>query len=156
MYKLIAITALSLAAAALASGCGTSDDETAAAAPLTKPEFVRQANEICGKVGNENEAALASMQKKASETKLTNEQSRVDFALKEVVGPAMQNLAQELETLTPPAKDQQQVDQMVQRLDNGGKTLAKEGFAGMSDAKFSEFQREATAYGLEGCVGLIY
>ena len=156
MYKLIAVLALSAAVAAFAIGCGASDDETASAVPLSKPEFIKQAGQICKEVAKENEAALAPLQKKASETTLTNEEGRVNIALEEVVGPAMQSLAQELETLTPPAKDQKAVDQMVQRLTKGGKILEGKGFAGMSDAEFSELQREATTYGLKACVGLIY
>jgi DNA repair ATPase RecN len=147
---------------ALALGCGSSGDETTSSPSLSRDEFITQANAICDKVAKENKAALASLKKEyeSEANKKANNADNfevIDLAMKEVVSPSIRTQAEELEALTPPAKDQDQVTQMIQRLSKAGKVLAADGYEGLTPSRFSQFQREASAYGLESCVGrLIY
>jgi hypothetical protein len=155
MYKLIMGIAAAVACLA-ALGCGSGGDE-ATSAPLTKAEFTKQANAICTKASEENredlKEVLGSLKRTAA---IDNEEARVSKGLEEVIAPSMLRVAEELEGLTAPEKDQAKVAKMIDNLSKSGRIIAAEGWRGTGGSGFSQFQREAEEYGLDSCLGWVY
>lgn len=155
MKKLIGITLGLVIAVAFAFGCGNGEDEATSAdetasAPLTKAQFIKQADAICAKNRKQRELEIANWQRNYPEGRAKAEVN-VDAALKEVIGPSYKLKAEGLETLAPPAQDQAAVSLLIKRLSKAAEILEEEGAGGRIRSKLSHFEKEAIAYGLNAC-----
>jgi hypothetical protein len=142
MYKAIIAIGI-IAAACVVAGCGSSE-ETAEAA-VTKAEFIKQAEAICDEARYEARNAEAAWEKA--------EGKRLDFAtaLRQVIGPALQQEAEELQSLTVPKEDEAKLTRMFGNLSKGATAFAAEGLKSKSTLNYEAFKREAEAYGLGAC-----
>jgi hypothetical protein len=157
-----------VASVLVAAGCGTDDDgggETTAATtgptgvtgatggePLSKKEFIKQADAICAK-GDDK------IDRQASRTfgnQEPTEQEIEQFGAA-TVAPNIQQQIDDLRALTPPNGDEEDVAQILDAAQNGideieqDPSLLNQG----SDAggAFTEANRLAESYGLDDCGG---
>jgi len=152
MYRLIMALAMAVATC-FAVGCGGSSDE-ATSAPLTKAEFIKQADAICTKINKEAEVAAASW-KKGFPGGIAEAEEHPDDGLRKVLVPSMEREAEQLETLEPPAKDEAMVTRFIENLSRASETLDREGFKVLSQSGILGFKEEVAGYGLKKCGSIL-
>lgn len=108
--KLVAICLPAALVMALLGGCGGSSDETSTAAlsdpdPLSKAEFIREADQICISSESRIEAAADEY----ATAKNPPSEKQVSGVAKGVVIPALEAEVQAIEALGEPAEDADQV-----------------------------------------------
>jgi len=130
-------------ATGFALGCGDGEDE-AGAAPLTKAEFIEQAEAICAKSLKEREEDTVSWEKENSG------KGNGGTPLTDVVAPSLAQEAEELKTLVPPAEDEADVTRMIGRLSEVSEAF-EEGDSKKAPRAIEQFNRESADYGLSGC-----
>jgi hypothetical protein len=149
MYRLTMAIGV-VAAACLVIGCGSSGDE-ATSAPLTKAQFIKQADAICTKFAKKREVAF-DVWKEEFAGGIEEAQFHPDAGFKEIVAPSLQQEAEALEALAAPAKDEKQMVQMTESLLKASEDIAANGTAGLRrPSNMADFEDEAEAYGLEVC-----
>lgn len=158
MRRLILTILGVMAIAGFAPGCGGGDDETkaekATSPPLTKAEFIKEAEAICIKSTKQRRAEITAWQKEFPGDEfeqVTALEKNMDEGVKEILAPSVQQQARELESLAPPAADEAKVSRMVGSLAKAGRRFEEEGAEALGGGGASEFEREATAYGLKAC-----
>jgi hypothetical protein len=147
--SLIAATAL---VALIAAGCGsssssTSSSSTTSSAALSKPEFIAKADAIC-KQGNQ---AIGAAAKKAFPSKPSKAELN-QFASATVL-PAIQGEVDAIGALTPPAGDEDQVNQIVTDVQAALDQAKKDPSVLIANnpGVFAKANKEAKAYGLKVC-----
>jgi len=145
VYRLIISAVGALAICVFAWGCGSSGEDTATA-QVTKTEYVKQAKAICEKVGKKMEAAALAWPKAHGGKELD-----FDTSLKAIIGPTLEQEAEELRTLAPPEGGEEKVSRMVNHLARGAAAYTREGAELKSVADIRAFQQEAKPYGLQAC-----
>jgi hypothetical protein len=132
-----------LAAGLLAAGCGGSGS----AAPLKKPQFVREANAICANAVDEREKALSDATKEGSDSEPGQAALVTEVAL-----PPVQKMSEELADLGVPVGDEKEVQAIVKAFERGIATVEKDPTSvnGVIGA-FAEASKLAEAYGLTSC-----
>lgn len=147
MFRLIVMTVGVAVAIGFALGCGGEDE--AESAPLTKAEFIEQADAICAESAKELQADVAVWKEKFP--KPAEVEKNLDDGARQILAPSLQREAKELEALSPPAKDEAEVSRMIESLSKAGKAFAKEGEQAFSRPQTQQFEQEAAAYGLKAC-----
>lgn len=139
------------AVALLAAGCG--DDEEAAdttvGTPLSKPDFIAQADAICAE-GSETIDAAAAEEFGAGQP--TDEEA-VAFA-EDVVIPTLEDEANQIDELGPPNGDVDDVEALVEGLRGAIDEVEDnpEGIVdGSAEAAFADVNELAADYGLKEC-----
>jgi hypothetical protein len=148
MYRLIMIVGLA-ASALLALGCGGGGEDSSSA-PLTKAQFIKQADRICAKSNRKRNAAAASFIKQLPGGSAEAE-AQFDQGLKEVVAPSMNREAKELAALVAPEGDAAELSRMIGNLSKASSAIAEEGVKGVRSSGLPAFESEASAYGLKVC-----
>jgi len=143
---------LAMALAGLVIGCGGGDSTTgatnASSAPLTKQEFLKQANATCVKNLEEKDAAL---RKAFSEQQGTPSTKTLEALAVEVVLPAYENLVEELGQLNPPSGDAAAIDGIVADFETELKQVKKSPNKMIQSEPFKKTDEAAKNYGLETC-----
>jgi hypothetical protein len=163
----VALLAAVIAAGLIVAGCGDDDEETTTAAtttetgatgatgaaggePLSKQEFIRQADEICREgdrqIDQEAEESFGGQEPEAAELE--------EFAT-EVVVPNIQQQLDGIRSLTPPEGDEDEISAIVDAAQDGvdeleadpGKLTQGQDAGGA----FTEANRLAQEYGLKEC-----
>jgi hypothetical protein len=147
MYRLIMSIGM-VVTTCLAFGCGSAEESSST--PLTKAQFVRQADRICAKAASERKAAAASFVKGLPGGPAEAE-GHLDEGLEQVVAPSLAREAKELAALAAPKNDAAEVSRMTGNLLKASKALAEEGSKAISRSVLRAFEREATGYGLKIC-----
>lgn len=155
MNKLILTTLGFVIAVGVALGCGSGEDEATSAdekasAPLTKAQFIKQADAICTTISEERTGELSAWKKKNPE-KASNSKEELDSGLKEVISASVRREAEELEALEPPAEDEVEVSRMIANLSKVSEELEQEGVKTLARPNLEQFKSEAADYGLEIC-----
>jgi hypothetical protein len=135
-------------ATCIAAGCGSSGEE-ASSVPLTKAQFIKQADAICAKAAKEREAAAEAWRKELPDLSAETV-DEIEKGLKEVIAPALQQQAEELETLAAPAQDRDEVAQMISALAAVSKAMEQEPKWAFHSS-IPQFEREAKDYGFKSC-----
>jgi hypothetical protein len=148
--------ALLVAALALvALGCGDDDDSgsaTTTTTALTKAEFIREANRICKKQDDKIERASQQFFADAPDNQEPPPSEVAQFG-ERTVFPAIQDEIDRVEALGAPAGE----DQVKAMLDAAKSGLAKleahpeQLEKGGVASSFEEYQKLASAYGLDEC-----
>jgi hypothetical protein len=146
MYRLIVGIAATIC---LVSGCGSAA-EVSTPTPLTKAQFIKQADRICAKSAKKRDAAAASFVEGLPGGPAEAE-AHLEEGFRRVVAPSVRREAQELAALAPPKGDTAVVSRMIGNLAKAGRVLAEEGPKAMSRSGLPAFEREAAAYGLKIC-----
>jgi len=147
---------LVIALALAAAGCGDDDDSsssTTTTTALTKTEFIREANRICKQQDKKIERASQQFFADAPNDEEPPPKEVAQFGEKTVF-PAIQDEIDRVEALGAPAGDEDQVKAMLDAAKSGladleahPDQLEKGGIA----SSFEEYQKLASAYGLDEC-----
>jgi hypothetical protein len=163
---LVAVTAATVGA------CGSDDDgtkaktaERAAAVTTTsashpaisKPEFVRRANELCEAGADETKAKVRQYridhgyppEGPPKNGPMSLEDNRVVFA--RIIGPDQLRTVDAIDALGRPPGDEATVDRLLEATRDALRALARDPFTEEVDAKFEEANRLTNAYGLDVC-----
>lgn len=120
MVRQAAVIVGALAIAMILAGCGGSsgDDEGTASAPIGKAEFIRQADALCTKGGEETEAEFVSYakEKKVAKGKALN-QAQSEEVIQDIVVPALRQQVSDLRALGVPTEDQAQVNGFLDEIE---------------------------------------
>ncbi|HEU5061566.1 MAG TPA: hypothetical protein VFT79_00255 [Solirubrobacterales bacterium] len=155
MNKLILTTLGLVIAVAFALGCGGGEDEAtsadeAASPPLTKAQFIKQADAICAQISEDRTGEL-NRWKKQNPEKASTEREELDAGFKDVIGASVAREAEQLEALVPPEADEIEVSQMLATLSKVSEELEQEGVKTLDRPHLRQFKTEAAEYGLEVC-----
>jgi hypothetical protein len=139
-----------------ASGCGDDDDDsgsTTTTSSLTKSEYIREANRICKQQDAKIERASQQFFADAPNNQEPSAREVAQFGEKTVF-PAIQDEIDRVEALGAPEGDEEEVQKMLDAAKSGlaeleahPNQLEKGGIA----SSFEEFQKLASAYGLDEC-----
>jgi len=142
--RLITALAVVVALAGMAAGCGDSGEE-----PLTKAEFVKQADAICETHDQELEAELTAY----GEEKARPGQDKGTEFTKTVLLPSIESEIEEISELSPPEADAQQVSAMLSAMQAGADraTAEPEKILSFESNPLLKSKKLAVAYGLEVC-----
>ena len=146
MHKVLILLVGALAAGAIVAGCGGDDDD--GGDPLTKQEFVTQADQICidgdAKISKEATKTFAQGQPSTDE--------QVAF-IEDTVAPATQAQIDGIRELTPPEGDEDQVTAILDSADEGIDEIESDPAAlteGGSNP-LGEASQLASEYGMKAC-----
>lgn len=137
---------LILATGLLAAGCG-GDDETETAAPLSKSEFVVQADAICAAGNKEIDQAFSELSQDSS-------QAEFDQVVTETVIPSISGQIDDLRALGAPEGDE---DQINAALDSAQEATdkAEEDPSILNDPQgedpYTEAEQQLREYGITKC-----
>jgi hypothetical protein len=138
-----------LAALALAAGACGGDDDGDSAEPLTKAEFIEQADQICEQTNDATQAEVNEFLGGASPTDAT----LPDVA--ELVAAGIQDQVSGIRDLVPPEGDEQEVDAILDKADEGAEQIQEEpgslGRTGVPNPSLEEANQLAVDYGLQVC-----
>lgn len=143
--KLTAIlAALAVAVAAFAvAGCGddSDDTDTASGDPLSKEEFIAQADEIC-------ETGDAQIEQEALELG-TN--ADADTLVTTVIVPGTRTQVEQIRALVPPEGDEETINEFLDTFDRGLDELENDPSILVKAKTIAEARQIATAYGFNSC-----
>ncbi|HUC00451.1 MAG TPA: hypothetical protein VMS11_11545 [Solirubrobacterales bacterium] len=127
----------------------TGGEEEGSSKPLTKTQFTAQVNEICIQVPPTYQEELKKLEKGGK--KLTKEEENLKAAI-----PPLESAREQMEAVTPPAGEEQTLEEVISSLEAAIKGLEKEPNGELSGPKssFAEFQAVTKKAGLETCAGL--
>ena len=147
MLRLPMILAGLLAALVLiAAGCGDDEEST----PLTKEEFIAQADAIC--VAGDEEINAAAEEQFGDLTKEPPVEEQEAF-LADVVASSYAERTEEISALTPPEEDAEEVDALVASLEELTEQIENDPAAVLEATEEPEYARLAQEYGLQNCGG---
>lgn len=148
--KLPMILAGLLAALALiAVGCGGGDDdEEPSGPPLTKEEFITQADEICATGDEEINTAAEEQFGDLTEEPPVEDQ---EAFLTDVVAPNYESQLSQIRELSPPEEDAAEIETLLGALDELIAQLQDDPAAVLEATEPPEASRLAQDYGLQNC-----
>jgi hypothetical protein len=141
------MVAVFLAALFLVSCGGSEEAET----PLTKSQFIKQGNAICQKNLRANEEALGAAFKQLTAKKISPSSQEGAEEIAAAALPPLSNLTQQMADLSPPSKDEQVVDQMVEQFESGLEKMEEDPQSAIKSNSFQPAGETARQYGLTAC-----
>lgn len=162
--RFIAMLAGALAVVALVAGCGSSDngDSTAAAEtssadtndapPLSKAEFIKQGDEICGETGVKLLEGIDEFAKEhGSEDSGPSEEEAEELVL-DVILPLIQTQAEELDALGAPKGEEAKVEEIVAGLEEAVTEGQEDpSTATGTESPFVEVDQKSADFGFKVC-----
>ena len=146
-----------LLAAAILAGCGSDSSSSAsatdeAAAPLSKAQFVKQADEICKKgVKEKDEAVSVALKEQVEQSQgAPTEQDTVKL-IEETVFPSYGKIVEQLSQLGAPKGDEAKVEKMTGEFDAALQALEANPAKANKNNPFASADKAAEAYGIEEC-----
>jgi hypothetical protein len=146
------IAGVFLVALAVIAGCGGDDDSSTAVSSASKEAFIEKMDAIC-KRGNTRMAGVyvefLKRRKKGTAPTTAEYEGLVD----ELMIPNLKREIKEIEALTVPSGDQDEIDEIIVALEEGVETAEENprAVAISSDVVFGIASRLAAEYGLEVC-----
>jgi hypothetical protein len=139
---------LSLSLALLVTGCGGGDSSASSPSQVapTQAEFVKTVNAICVKAEAERGKALKTSPLEPLKKRLSAAQLN-EVVLKSAL-PPIRGMVHDLSKLTPPAGEEQQVEEIVRSLEAAVRRSEKRPQGALSGAAFVEADAKIKAYGL--------
>jgi hypothetical protein len=164
LTRITALPALVLAAGLIAAGCGDDEDDTTAATPssarttagatgatgepLSKEEFIAEADAICQAGDDEVDAAGQDFFREGGSPGKAEEKA---FIL-QVVVPNVQKQLDQIAELTPPEGDEDEVQAILESAQQGIDKIEKDpSLLGTAENPLDEGTKLAAEYGLEVC-----
>ncbi|HEX5592691.1 MAG TPA: hypothetical protein VFX35_05030 [Solirubrobacterales bacterium] len=136
---------------AVFAGCGSGDSTNAAAeeaaAPLTKAEFVKQAEQICTKGLKEKEQAVSAALKKGA----GSNPKEIEKLVEETILPSYGSIVEQLGELGVPEEGKAEVEKMVSDFESALSTVESEPVKSTKKDPFDAVDKAAAAYGIETC-----
>ena len=138
-----AIVGLAVMAVLFVAGCGGGSDET-----VTKTDFVRQGNTVCGKWQQARGRIFREQGQKFKPPITQAKQEKVILTVLQPYETALQGLKE----LDPPKGEEEKVEAIIEAIEDGvNQAKANPGTLISSDAPFSKSNKLAEAYGLKEC-----
>jgi hypothetical protein len=168
--RLVILLAALLTLAVIAAGCGGGDDgDTSATAtngaattdgggsaddggPLTKEEFIEEANAICTEGRNQVLAEMSSYVKEHSGEGQSKPEVLAE-AIKTLFIPTIQTQIDEIRELSAPAGDQDQIDALLAAMQRAVDVAEDDAESSVAEIgqEFKRSAKLARKYGLTGC-----
>jgi hypothetical protein len=146
-----------LMAAAILAGCGSDSSSGASAtdevaAPLSKAEFVKQADGICKQGLKEKDEAVTAALEKRAEQKQTPPTAQESVKLvEETVLPSYGKTVDQLSQLGAPKGDEAKVEKMMGEFEAALQATETNPAKAMNSNPFESADKAAEAYGIEKC-----
>ena len=132
-------------AAAVAIGCGGSDDDN-----LTKAEFLQQGNAICKKGNQEIDKAANKTFEKGKEPS----KAQITKFAEDTLIPSVEEQVSGLRDLNPPSADEDQVNKILDEADSAlDETKDAPAIFAANEDPFKKANQLANQYGLTECGG---
>jgi len=136
----------------VAFGCGSNDDGSETpSAPLTKAQFIKQADQICKERLKEKDEAVKATLKKASPEEIANPSQEKLKELGESTIPPFTQLTSEISELPAPAQDQAEVEKITSGLEAGLKRAEADPGKLAEVDPYADAAAAAKEYGLRYC-----
>ncbi|HET7444964.1 MAG TPA: hypothetical protein VFJ57_09935 [Solirubrobacterales bacterium] len=119
--------------------------------PLSKTEFNTRVNEICIQVPPGYEEELKKLEKELGKKKPSKAETNLKAAI-----PPLESALESMEFLTPPAGEEQKIEETITALQNAISGLEEKPTSELSgpQSPFAEFQEVTKKNGFETCSGL--
>lgn len=144
------LTLIAAMVAVFALGCGEGDSTPSDSRSLTKKAFVAQADSICAKGVKEKDQVLKAGFKKILVGGQEPAKEDVEGVVLEIV-PVLKETTSQLHELSPPAKDEQQVNAMLEEYDKSLKEAEDDPGSALTATFLKAPNEAARAYGLTSC-----
>ena len=126
----------------LVAGCGGDDDtETSSGDPLSKEEFIAQADEIC-------ESGDAEIEQQAIDLGPTPD---ADALVTTIIVPGTRDQVEQIRALTPPEGDEEEISEFLDTFDRGLDELENDPSILSKAVTIAEARRLAAEYGFQSC-----
>ncbi len=145
--------AMSTAALALvAAGCGGGDDTTSeTSAALTKPEFIKQADAICGEASERSQTEAEEFADENDFTLNKANEKQLEEAVTAVLVPNLNEQAEDLTALGAPEGDEEQVEAITVSLEDAAAEIEDNPGLVFGAEVLKEPSKLAEEYGLKVC-----
>jgi hypothetical protein len=146
-----------LIVAAFLAGCGSDSSSNAsatdeAATPLSKAEFVKQADAICEQgLKNKDEAVSAALQEQAAQAQSAPTAQETAELVEETVLPAYSKAVDQLSQLGVPKADEAKVEKMMGEFEAAVKAVEADPAKATKSNPFESADKAAEAYGIKEC-----
>jgi hypothetical protein len=155
LKHLVLLTVALLGLAALAVGCGGDSEESSASQALTKAQFIKKGDAICGRTEAKAQREIGPAFEKYTETHGGSSSSpKAEEAVAiELVLPLLETQTAAIGQLQPPADDESQIEAMVEKYEEvnrrakGDPSVLIEYETGL----LAEARKLARQYGLKNC-----
>jgi hypothetical protein len=145
LFVLLSVFAVGLVGCG--DGGGTTQSET-----LTKAEYVKQADQVCGKTEGRQRALLTKFQKE--NRNIGSGQAATEKMISTAALPPMAEQIQELSQLPPPDQEAAKAKAYIEELEKGLAIAEKEpGTLLLSPGAFTKSEEAARAFGFKTCAG---
>jgi hypothetical protein len=152
-------------AAAVFAGCGSDSSTNAAATdgasesttseqstgPLTKAEFVKEANKICRAGVEKKEEAVISVAKTATASGKPPSPQAIEKVVEVVIFPTYQGILDDLAELEAPEADSAKVEQIIGKYSSDLEAAEAEPLKASKQNLFADANDMGEAFGLESC-----
>lgn len=143
-------------ALAVFSGCGSSDSSSSAAAtdeasaPLSKAEFIKQAQQICQDgVKQKEDAVTAALNEQAAQSAPTAQETAE--LVEQSVLPSYRKTVEQLKHLGAPTENESQAEKLLGEFEKALKAVETDPAKAAERNPFSAVDEAARTYGIEGC-----
>ena len=144
-----------LAMALLVAGCGSDSDTGTASdeapAALAKPQFVKQANQICAQGLKEKDQAVAVSLKESAQAGGPPTSKDIEKMVEEAVLPSYDKTIDQLGQLGVPKGDEAKVEKMIGEFEAAIKTAEADPVKATKKNVFEAADEAAEDYGLDAC-----
>ncbi|HEX5713101.1 MAG TPA: hypothetical protein VFX85_07290 [Solirubrobacterales bacterium] len=152
--RLMLLFAAVLALAAVGAGCGSSDDSTETVeetVTLTKAEFIKQGDQICKQAEEDSESEAEEFAEENDFTLEKASEEQIEEAIDEVLVPALDRQAEEIQALGAPEGDEEQVEAIIVALEDASATVADDPSQAFEGEPLKEATELAEDYGFKVC-----
>ncbi len=147
--------AMLLAALALVvvAGCGSSDDDEGGeeTQTLTKVEFIEQGDKICEEAEDRSESEAEDFAEENGFELEKASEEEIEEAITEVLVPALNQQAEEIQALGAPEGDEKRVEAIVTALEDGANEVADDPKLAFQGQPLKEASKLARDYGFKVC-----
>jgi hypothetical protein len=144
-----------LALGLVAAGCGSSDDDSTdtveETVTLTKAEFIKQGDQICKQAEDDSEVEAEEFAEENGFTLDDASDEQLEEAIGEVLVPALDRQAEEIDALGAPEGDEEQVEEILTALDEASAEVADNPSIAFKGDPLKEADQLAKAYGFKVC-----
>lgn len=131
-------------------GCAGADSTSSHSQPLTKKAFVAQADSICAKGIKEKDQILEAGFKKISAGGQEPAKKDLEGVVLEIV-PVLKETTAQLHELTPPAKDEKAVEELLGEYDKSLQKAEDDPGSALTATFLQAPNERGRAYGLTSC-----
>ena len=152
--RLLALAVGVLALGLVAAGCGSSDDSTDTVeetVTLTKAEFIKQGDQICKQAEEDSETEAEEFAEENGFTLENASEEQLEEAVAEVLIPALNRQAEEIDALGAPEGDEEQVEEILTALEDASAEVEDDPSIAFEGEALKEASQLAKAYGFKTC-----